>query len=113
MFLFYTLATDIVDKGMVMLGIFMLLLFGKLQDYFIESSSAWYWAAALAVLQVLMAGFGGATLFGTLFAAATLFVYAWAYFALLRYVADNLPLWLLILFLGALAPVFVSFMSLA
>ncbi len=96
-----------------MLGILMLLLFGKLQDYFIESSSAWHWAATLAVLQGLMAGFAGGTIFGILFAAAILFVYAWAYFALLRYVADNLLLWLIILFLGALAPISVYFMGVA
>lgn len=91
----------------------MLLLFGKLQDYFIESSSAWHWAAVLAVLQALMASFAGATAFGTLFAALILFVYAWAYFALLRHVTENLLLWLIILFLGALAPISVSFIGVA
>ncbi len=42
-----------------------------------------------------------------------LFVYAWAYFALLRHVTENLLLWLIILFLGSLAPISVSFMGVA
>lgn len=84
------------------MGVLMLLVFVKLQDYFIKSSRAWHWAAIFAVLQTLITGVNGAALFGVWSTAAILFVYAWAYFALLRYVKDNLLLWIIILYSGAL-----------
>lgn len=75
----------------------LLLILGKLQDVYLERSAAWQWATGYVVLgmawkSLFFPDFSPALLLSALFA----FIYAWLYFALLRQVADNLLLWILV-----------------
>ncbi|MCP1660293.1 hypothetical protein [Neisseria perflava] len=87
-----------------MLGILLLLVFGKLQEsFFTENSRAWHWALAYTLLSGIWSavfGISGTLLLGLV----SLFLYTWGYFALLRRVSDSLLLWLAVYLLGALLP---------
>ena len=90
-----------------MSGILLLLLFGKLQDtLYTDTSQAWQWALAYALANVLFSAvFGMADGIGALLMGVLLsFLYAWAYFAVLRRFSDQLVLWLAAYVIGALLP---------
>ncbi len=86
----------------MMLGIFLMMLFGKLQDHVGNNLRAWHWAlmyTALSALPMLLLG-GEFDVLALLLAG----VYAWGYFALLQRVADTLTLWLAVYLLMPLLP---------
>ena len=89
-----------------MFGALILLIFGKLQDTFQETSRTWQWALAYGVIVFLLSG--GASLLGMIIGGVITGLYAWGYFKLLRNLADNLMLWLLVFLAGPVFP-FVLF----
>lgn len=90
-----------------MLEILLLLACGKLQEHIYEETSrAWQWAVFYAAI-ILLPGLGNG-LPAALIGAVVMGLYAWGYFALLRQVADNLLLWLLVFLGGALLPFLIS-----
>ena len=90
-----------------MLGVLILMAMGKLQDVvYQENSRAWQWALAYA-LYILAWGIGGG-LVSALVGSAVAGLYAWGYFALLRQVTDNILLWVLVLFGGAIMPLLIA-----
>ena len=84
----------------------ILLIFGKLQDTFQETSRTWQWALAYGVIAFLLGG--GTSLLGMIIGGVITGLYAWGYFELLRNLADNLMLWLLVFLAGPVFP-FVLF----
>ena len=80
----------------------ILLIFGKLQDTFQETSRTWQWALAYGLVIFLLSG--GASLLGLIIGSAIVGLYAWGYFKLLRNLADNLILWLLVFLVGSALP---------
>lgn len=89
-----------------MFGALILLIFGKLQDTFQETSRTWQWALAYGVIAFLLGG--GTSLLGMIIGGVITGLYAWGYFKLLRNLADNLMLWLLVFLAGPVFP-FVLF----
>ena len=89
-----------------MFGALILLIFGKLQDTFQETSRTWQWALAYGLVIFLLSG--GASLLALIIGSAIVGLYAWGYFGLLRNLADNLMLWLLVFLAGPVFP-FVLF----
>lgn len=93
-----------------MLDMLILLLFGKMQDHvYQENSRAWQWALAYAGCLLVTGLFGSGSLVGVLVGSVLMGLYAWLYFALLRWATDNLALWLLIFFGGAVLPLILLF----
>ena len=88
----------------------ILLIFGKLQDTFQETSRTWQWALAYGVIAFLLGG--GTSLLGMIIGGVITGLYAWGYFKLLRNLADNLMLWLLVFLVGAVLPVVLSYILL-
>ena len=84
----------------------ILLIFGKLQDTFQETSRTWQWALAYGVIAFLLSG--GASLLGMIIGGVITGLYAWGYFKLLRNLADNLMLWLLVFMGGAVLPMLLG-----
>lgn len=85
---------------------FLLLFMGKMQEHaYEETSQAWHWALAYAVAVLLLNVLD--SLLGAVLLAVLYGVYAWGYFALLRVVVDQLPLWVLVFIGGALLPILV------
>ena len=80
----------------------ILLIFGKLQDTFQETSRTWQWALAYGVIAFLLGG--GTSLLGMIIGGVITGLYAWGYFKLLRNLADNLMLWLLVFLVGSALP---------
>ena len=80
----------------------ILLIFGKLQDTFQETSRTWQWALAYGLVLFLLSG--GAPLLALIIGSAIVGLYAWGYFGLLRNLADNLMLWLLVFLVGSALP---------
>ena len=76
----------------------ILLIFGKLQDTFQETSRTWQWALAYGLVIFLLSG--GAPLLALIIGSAIVGLYAWGYFGLLR----NLMLWLLVFLVGSALP---------
>ncbi len=93
-----------------MFGPLILLIFGKLQDTFQENSRTWQWALAYGVIAFLLGG--GTSLLGMIIGGVITGLYAWGYFKLLRNLADNLMLWLLVFLVGAVLPVVLSYILL-
>ena len=93
-----------------MFGALILLIFGKLQDTFQETSRTWQWALAYGVIMFLLSS--GASLLGMIIGGVITGLYAWGYFKLLRNLADNLMLWLLVFLVGAVLPVVLSYILL-
>ena len=89
-----------------MLDALILLLFGKLQDTFQDTSRTWQWALTYGVIVFLLSV--GASLPAMIAAGVIMGLYAWGYFKLLRNLADNLMLWLLVFLAGPVFP-FVLF----
>ena len=89
-----------------MFGPLILLIFGKLQDTFQETSRTWQWALAYGVIMFLLSG--GASLLGMIIGGVITGLYAWGYFKLLRNLADNLMLWLLVFLVGAVLPMLLG-----
>ncbi len=81
----------------------ILLIFGKLQDTFQETSRTWQWALAYGLVIFLLSG--GASLLALIIGSAIVGLYAWGYFGLLRNLADNLMLWLLVFLAGPVFPI--------
>ena len=81
----------------------ILLIFGKLQDTFQETSRTWQWALAYGLVIFLLSG--GAPLLALIIGSAIVGLYAWGYFGLLRNLADNLMLWLLVFLAGPVFPI--------
>lgn len=73
-------------------GIFLMMMFGKLQDHVGGNLRPWHWALLYTVLSGLLALLlgGQVSVFGLVLAG----VYAWGYFSLLQRTADTLMLWL-------------------
>ena len=84
----------------------ILLIFGKLQDTFQETSRTWQWALAYGVIAFLLGG--GTSLLGMIIGGVITGLYAWGYFKLLRNLADNLMLWLLVFLVGAVLPMLLG-----
>lgn len=94
-----------------MLGIFLMMIFGKLQDYVGRNMRAWHWALLYTVLGGLIRlAMGGPVDFIGLLLTG---LYAWGYFALLQRVSDNLGLWLAVYLLMPLLPIMLLPMILA
>lgn len=89
-----------------MFGPLILLIFGKLQDTFQETSRTWQWALAYGVIAFLLGG--GTSLLGMIIGGVITGLYAWGYFKLLRNLADNLMLWLLVFWVGAVLPMLLG-----
>ena len=89
-----------------MLDALILLIFGKLQDTFQETSRTWQWALAYGVIAFLLGG--GTSLLGMIIGGVITGLYAWGYFKLLRNLADNLMLWLLVFLVGAVLPMLLG-----
>ena len=89
-----------------MFGALILLIFGKLQDTFQETSRTWQWALAYGVIAFLLGG--GTSLLGMIIGGVITGLYAWGYFKLLRNLADNLMLWLLVFLVGAVLPMLLG-----
>ena len=89
-----------------MFGPLILLIFGKLQDTFQETSRTWQWALAYCVIAFLLGG--GTSLLGMIIGGVITGLYAWGYFKLLRNLADNLMLWLLVFLVGAVLPMLLG-----
>lgn len=89
-----------------MLDALILLIFGKLQDTFQETSRTWQWELTYGVIVFLLSV--GASLPAMIAAGVIMGLYAWGYFKLLRNLADNLMLWLLVFMAGPVFP-FVLF----
>ena len=85
-----------------MFGPLILLIFGKLQDTFQETSRTWQWALTYGVIVFLLSV--GASLPAMIAAGVIMGLYAWGYFKLLRNLADNLMLWLLVFLVGSALP---------
>lgn len=93
-----------------MLDVLTLLVFGKLQEHvYEETSRAWQWALAYTLFVLSGQLFGGnGNLLALLIGAVLVFLYAWAYFGLLRYFVDSLMVWLLVYIGGALLPLLIA-----
>ena len=89
-----------------MLDALILLIFGKLQDTFQETSRTWQWALTYGVIVFLLSV--GASLPAMIAAGVIMGLYAWGYFKLLRHLADNLMLWLLVFMGGAVLPMLLG-----
>ena len=89
-----------------MLDALILLIFGKLQDTFQETSRTWQWALPYGVIVFLLSV--GASLPAMIAAGVIMGLYAWGYFKLLRNLADNLMLWLLVFMGGAVLPMLLG-----
>ena len=89
-----------------MFGPLILLIFGKLQDTFQETSRTWQWALSYGVIAFLLGG--GTSLLGMIIGGVITGLYAWGYFKLLRNLADNLMLWLLVFLVGAVLPMLLG-----
>jgi len=89
-----------------MLDALILLIFGKLQDTFQETSRTWQWALTYGVIVFLFSV--GASLPAMIAAGVIMGLYAWGYFKLLRNLADNLMLWLLVFMGGAVLPMLLG-----
>ncbi|WP_325313734.1 hypothetical protein [Kingella oralis] len=89
-----------------MFGALILLIFGKLQDTFQETSRTWQWALTYGVIVFLLSV--GASLPAMIAAGVIMGLYAWGYFKLLRNLADNLMLWLLVFMGGAVLPMLLG-----
>ncbi|MBW3885380.1 hypothetical protein HHC19_01810 [Neisseria meningitidis] len=94
-----------------MITVIILLIFGKMQEYYADRSATWMWAAAFAVVISLFSLAGG--IFAALISGAISGLYAWAYFFLLRRFTDNLPVWILIYAAGAILPLLLVFSRVA
>ncbi|MDO4640129.1 MAG: hypothetical protein Q4A84_00265 [Neisseria sp.] len=93
-----------------MVEILVLLAFGRMQEHFYqENSHAWHWALAYAACGFLWSLVNSGEFFANLISSAIAGLYAWVYFVLLRRVADNLMIWLLVWIIGALLPIFIVF----
>ena len=89
-----------------MLDVLILLIFGKLQDTFQETSRTWQWALTYGVIVFLLSV--GASLPAMIAAGVIMGLYGWGYFKLLRNLADNLMLWLLVFMGGAVLPMLLG-----
>ena len=89
-----------------MLDALILLIFGRLQDTFQETLRTWQWALTYGVIVYLLSV--GASLPATSAAGVIMGLYAWGYFKLLRNLADNLMLWLLVFMGGAVLPMLLG-----
>ena len=83
-----------------MLEIAILMAIGKIQD---SGGPAWFWALLFTGISVLAFTNPGAV--GLAITAG----YAWGYFLLLRRVGDSLLTWLLVLVIGGVLPLGLTF----
>ena len=91
---------------LAMLPMLLMLFFGKMQDHvYQENSRSWQWAACYAGVLLLVVPVTGGGLDAALASTLVLGLYAWGYFALLRYFADSLLMWLLVYAGGVVMPI--------
>ena len=83
-----------------MLQITVLMVIGKIQD---SGGPAWFWALLFTGISVLAFTNPGAV--GLAITAG----YAWGYFLLLRRVGDSLLTWLLVLIVGGVLPLGLTY----
>lgn len=83
-----------------MLQIAILMVIGKIQD---SGGPAWFWALLFAGISVMAFGYHGPM------ALAIIASYAWGYFLLLRRVGDSLLTWLLVLVIGGVLPLGLTY----
>lgn len=85
-----------------MLSILLLLAFAYSLDSLGRAYPAYGWAIAFGLANfVLTLVFGGSFLL-SIISSVVAALYAWGYFAVLRYVADNTLLWFIVLLIGAI-----------
>lgn len=94
-----------------MITIVILLMLGKMQEYYADRSAAWMWAAAFAVVNILFSLSIG--IFAGLVSSVIVGLYAWVYFVLLRRFADKVPIWVVIYIAGAVLPLLIVFSRVA
>ena len=83
-----------------MLQIAILMVIGKIQD---SGGPAWFWALLFAGISVMAFGYHGPV------SLAITAGYAWGYFLLLRRVGDSLLTWLLVLIVGGVLPLGLTY----
>ena len=83
-----------------MLQIAILMVIGKIQD---SGGPAWFWALLFAGIAVMAFGYHGPV------SLAITAGYAWGYFLLLRRVGDSLLTWLLVLIVGGVLPLGLTY----
>lgn len=83
-----------------MLEIAILMAIGKIQD---SGGPAWFWALLFAGISVMAFGYHGPV------SLAITAGYAWGYFLLLRRVGDSLLTWLLVLIVGGVLPLGLTY----
>lgn len=83
-----------------MLQIAILMVIGKIQD---SGGPAWFWALLFAGISVMAFGYHGPMVL------AITAGYAWGYFLLLRRVGDSLLTWLLVLVIGGVLPLGLTY----
>ncbi|RKW07815.1 MAG: hypothetical protein D8H94_19115 [Cardiobacterium sp.] len=83
-----------------MLEIAILMAIGKIQD---SGGPAWFWALLFTGIDVMAFGYHGPM------ALAITAGYAWGYFLLLRRVGDSLLTWLLVLIVGGVLPLGLTY----
>ena len=83
-----------------MLQIAILMAIGKIQD---SGGPAWFWALLFAGISVMAFGYHGSV------SLAITAGYAWGYFLLLRRVGDSLLTWLLVLIVGGVLPLGLTY----
>ena len=83
-----------------MLQIAILMVIGKIQD---SGGPAWVWALLFAGISVMAFGYHGPV------SLAITAGYAWGYFLLLRRVGDSLLTWLLVLIVGGVLPLGLTY----
>ncbi|XXQ68920.1 hypothetical protein ACKLNO_03435 [Neisseriaceae bacterium B1] len=92
-----------------MIGLLVYLFIAKMQDSYADRSATWQWAVGVAIANSIFALFSTPLIY-TLIGAVIIFLYAWGHFTLLRRFSDNLLLWLVIMFIGALLPAILPFL---
>ncbi|RRD89857.1 hypothetical protein [Conchiformibius steedae] len=93
-----------------MVGLILLLLLAKWQDFQAANTAAWQWALGYALAGALLGG-GGWVLM--VLNGMLLFLYTWGYFALLRRFTDSLLIWVPLYLGGALLPFLLTVMMLS
>ena len=83
-----------------MLQIAILMVIGKIQD---SGGPAWFWALLFAGISVMAFGYHGPV------SLAITAGNAWGYFLLLRRVGDSLLTWLLVLIVGGVLPLGLTY----
>jgi len=83
-----------------MLQIAVLMVIGKIQD---SGGPAWFWALLFTGISVMAFGYHGPV------SLAITAGYAWGYFLLLRRVGDSLLTWLLVLIVGGVLPLGLTY----